>query len=67
MNSCEIKSNDSVTLLAKRLHTEMEFLDPAEDEYWDSLTERRKAFYCLSIEAVLREMVELRLSPTTIV
>lgn len=43
-------------LLARRLHDEMDRLDPAQEgKDWDAISEREREFYRLSALSVLRE------------
>jgi hypothetical protein len=43
-------------ILARRLHDEMERLDPGlEENDWDTLSEREREFYRLAVLSVLRE------------
>jgi hypothetical protein len=45
-----------LSILARRLHDEMERLDPGlEENAWDTLSEREREFYRLVVLSVLRE------------
>ena len=60
---------DPVGLLAERLHFKMEHLDPSEDDDWLGMSDDRRMYYRLLVEAVLDEPEVVRhalgLSPTT--
>jgi hypothetical protein len=47
---------DVLSILARRLHDEMDRLDPGvEENEWDALSEREREFYRLAVSSVLRE------------
>ncbi len=47
---------ETLTILARRLHGEMERLDPGPEENdWGTLSERDREFYGLIVLSVLRE------------
>jgi hypothetical protein len=47
-------------VLAKRLHAEMENLDPTEDGKWEHLSEREKEFYRLTVSGLFEDRASIR-------
>ncbi len=52
-------SDEAIDALARRLHWKMEHLDPTDEYDWEKLSDRKREFYCISVESLLEERAHL--------